>query len=109
MPYDESLAARVRKALRGRTDVIEKRMFGGLTFMISGKMCCGLLQDELMIRLAPETILEELKSPNVRRCDFTKRPMPGFFIVNAQGCSDQKNVGRWVRLALDHVLSVPPK
>jgi hypothetical protein len=107
--YDQSLADRVRKALAGRTDVSEKPMFGGLTFMACGKMCCGVIKDELMIRLSPAATLAELDSPDARLCDFTKRPMRGFFIVNARGCGDQKTVGRLVRLALNYRLSLPPK
>ena len=84
-------------------------MFGGLTFMAGGKMCCGVIKDELMIRLSPAATLAELDSPDARLCDFTKRPMPGFFIVNARGCSDQKSIGLWVHLALNYVLSLPPK
>ena len=109
MAYDQSLGARVRKVLGSRTDVVEKLMFGGLTFMVDGKMCCGVIKDELMVRLSPAVTLAELNSPDTRLCDFTKRPMPGFFIVSAQGCDNQKSVGRWIRLALTYVLALPPK
>jgi hypothetical protein len=107
--YDQSLAARVRKALSSRTDVVEKPMFGGLTFMVGGKMCCGVIKDELMIRLSSAATLTELGSPHARVCDFTRRPMPGFFIVSSQGCHDRESVGSCVRRALDYVLSLPPK
>ena len=105
MAYDQALAARVRKALGSRSDVVEKPMFGGLTFMVAGKMCCGVTKDELMIRLSPAASLAELDSPHARVCDFTRRPMPGFFIVGSQGCRDKRNVGRCVRIALDYLLS----
>jgi hypothetical protein len=105
--FDEALAARVRKTLAGRKDVVEKRMFGGLTFMVANKMCCGIVKDELMVRLVPSTELAELGSQDVRVCDFMKRPMRGFFQVNARGCVDQSSVGRWVRLALSYTLSLP--
>ena len=107
--YDQSLAARVRKALGSRTDVVEKPMFGGLTFMVDGKMCCGVIKDELMIRLSPATTLTELASPHARVCDFTRRPMAGFFIVGSQGCRDERSVGGSVRRALDYVLALPRK
>ena len=109
MAYDQALAARVRKELGSRSDVVEKPMFGGLTFMVAGKMCCGVTKDELMIRLSPAASLAELDSPHARVCDFTRRPMPGFFIVGSQGCRDQRSVGVCVRLALDYVLSLPSK
>ncbi len=109
MGYNEALAARVRRALSSRSDVAEKPMFGGLTFMVARNMCCGVIKDELMIRLAPQTVLAALASPHIRNCDFTRRPMPGFFIAAAEGCIDQKDVDRWVELALKHALSLPPK
>jgi hypothetical protein len=105
--FDEALAARVRKTLAGRSDVAEKTMFGGLTFMVGNKMCCGIIKDELMIRLAPSTELAELGSADVRLCDLMKKPMRGVFQVNAKGCVDQKSVSRWVRLALSYTLSLP--
>jgi hypothetical protein len=97
------------RRLHSRTDVVEKPMFGGLTFMVNGKMCCGVIKDELMIRLSPATTLTELASPHARVCDFTRRPMAGFFIVGSQGCRDERSVGRGVRRALDYVLSLPRK
>ena len=107
MAFDLALAARVRKTLAGRNDVVEKAMFGGLTFMVADKMCCGIIKDELMIRLAPSTDLAEFGSPDVRACDLMKKPMRGFFQVNVKGCGDQKSVSRWVRLALSYTLSLP--
>src|SRR5215469_16659243 len=72
MAYDEALAARVRRALAGRNDVIEKRMFGGLTFMLAGHMCCGVNRDDLIIRIDAKTTVEDLNSPHVRPWDFMR-------------------------------------
>ena len=77
--------------------------------MVAGNMCCGVIKDELMIRLAPQAALVTLDSPYIRACDFTRRPMPGFLVATAEGCGDQKNVDRWVGLALKHALSLPPR
>ena len=109
MAYDDQLAARVRRALSDRHDVVEKPMFGGLTFMVAGNMCCGVNRDDLILRLDSKTALEDLGSPYVRAWDFMKRPMPGMFAVNPAGCASQKAVDRWVKLALAHALSIPPK
>ena len=109
MAYDESLAARVRQSLAGRPDVEEKPMFGGLTFMVAGNMCCGVNRDDLIIRLDAGTAVEDLHSPQVRAWDFMKRPMRGIFAVSPPGCATQKTVDRWVELALRHALSLPPK
>jgi TfoX/Sxy family transcriptional regulator of competence genes len=109
MAYDEALAARVRRTLVGRTDVIEKRMFGGLTFMVAGNMCCGVNRDDLIIRLDAKTTVEDLDSPYVRPWDLMKRPMRGIFAVSPAECADQQACARWVRLALRHALSLRPK
>ncbi len=109
MAYDASLAAMVRQSLAGRPDVEEKPMFGGLTFMVAGNMCCGVNRDDLIIRLDAGTAVEDLHSPQVRAWDFMKRPMRGIFAVGAGGCATQKTVDLWVELALRHALSLPPK
>jgi TfoX/Sxy family transcriptional regulator of competence genes len=109
MAYDEALAARVRRALGPRTDVVEKAMFGGVTFMVAGNMCCGVHRSDLIIRLDGHTTVEELGSPRVRAWDFMKRPMPGMFAVDAAGCADQESTASWTQLALNHALSLPPK
>ncbi|MCG8510346.1 MAG: TfoX/Sxy family protein, partial [Rhodospirillales bacterium] len=71
MAFDQELAARVRTVLGNRSDVEEKKMFGGLTFMVSGHMCCGVLKDELIVRMAPETAAEAIATPDARLFDFT--------------------------------------
>ena len=110
MPYDQLLAGRVRRALEGRTDVVEKTMFGGVTFMVSGNMCCGVNRNDLVIRLDPRTGLDELKSPHARQWDFMpSRPMPGMFAISGVGSADQKAVEQWVALALKHASSLPAK
>jgi TfoX/Sxy family transcriptional regulator of competence genes len=109
MAYDEALAARVRQALGGRADVVEKAMFGGVTFMVAGNMCCGVNRSDLILRLDANTTAEDLGSSHVRAWDFMKRPMPGIFAVGAGGCAKQEAVDAWVKLALKHALSLPPK
>ena len=109
MPYDQLLAERVRRALEARADMVEKAMFGGLAFMVSGNMCCGVNRDDLIIRLDRRTTAEQLNSPHVRPWDFMpSRPMPGMFAVSGQG-SDQGAVDKWVKLALKHATSLPAK
>jgi TfoX/Sxy family transcriptional regulator of competence genes len=108
MAYNDALASKVRKALSGRTDMVEKPMFGGVTFMVAGNMCCGVNRDDLIIRLDQHTEVEDLGSPHVRVWDFMKRPMPGIFAVDGAGCANQKSVDSWIKLALGHALSLPP-
>jgi TfoX/Sxy family transcriptional regulator of competence genes len=77
--YDERLAARVRALLAARGDVSERKMFGGLTFMVGGNMCCGVNGEELIVRLDPGREDEVLASPHARPMDFTRRRMRGFY------------------------------
>ena len=99
MAYDEKLAARVRTALSARTNVVERKMFGGLTFMVSGRMCCGVSRDELIVRLDPEREEEALARPYARPMDFTGRPMRGFVTIGPEGLRGAR-LNRWLREAV---------
>jgi len=85
MSYDEKLANRVRNCLKGKRGVSERKMFGGLCFMINGNMCCGVEKENLMVRVGPEQYKAALAKPHTRRMDFTGRPLKGFVYVSAQG------------------------
>jgi TfoX/Sxy family transcriptional regulator of competence genes len=108
MAYDEHLAARVRTLLANRTDVSERKMFGGLTFMIAGNMCCGVNGDELIVRLGPDREDAALARPHARPMDFTGRPMRGFVTVQPEGLKGAQ-LKRWVREAVARAASLPPK
>lgn len=110
MAYDQILAGKVRCALEDRKDVVEKAMFGGLTFMVSGNMCCGVHRDDLILRLDARTTVEELNNPHARPWDFMpSRPMPGMFAISAPGIPDQSAIDMWVALAVKHATSLPVK
>jgi TfoX/Sxy family transcriptional regulator of competence genes len=106
--YDENLAARVRSLLANRSDVAERRMFGGLTFMVGGHMCCGVNGDELIVRLDPADEEQALARPHARPMDFTRRQMRGFVTVGPSGLSGDLLAG-WVEDAIAHAESLPPK
>lgn len=108
MAYDDKLAARVRAVLADRQDVTERHMFGGLTFMVAGHMCCGVNGDELILRLGPERAAEALGGPHTRPMDFTGRPLRGFVTVDPQGLAGRA-LARWVREAVAWAESLPPK
>jgi len=99
MPYDENLAARVRRALARQRKVEEKKMMGGLTFMVNGKMCVGILNDDLMARIDPAVHDEALKKKGCREMDFTGRPMKGFVFVSPDGT--KTDLAYWIKLALE--------
>ncbi len=108
MAYDEQLAARVRALLADRTDVTEQKMFGGLTFMVGGNMCCGVNGDELIVRLDPDRQDEALARPHARPMDLTGRPMRGFITVRPDGLKGGR-LNRWVQEAVARAESLLPK
>ncbi len=108
MAYDPGLADRVRAAVtahgarRGlRTD--ERRMFGGLAFMVRRKMTCGVVGEELMARVGPSRHAQALEHPRARPMDFTGRPMTGYVFISPAGCSTGRTLQEWVAQAVDHV------
>ena len=101
MAYDQKLADRIRECIEGVENVEEKQMIGGLTFMVNGKMCIGIIKDELMCRIDPAIHHEMIEKPGCRTMDFTKRPMSGFIMVEPSAMSTQKDLGYWIGMALD--------
>ena len=101
MAYNENLSNRVRELLNGQTSVEEKKMMGGLTFMVNGKMCLGIVKDDLMARIDPSVYETVLRKEGCREMDFTGRPMKGFVFVGPTGTSNKKDLSYWVDLALD--------
>jgi hypothetical protein len=109
MPYDEGLAERIRDIFDERSDVVEKKMFGGLCFMVSGHMCCGIVGDTLMARVGPDAHEECLKQKYVKEMDFTGKPMKGFVYVQPEGIGEDPELSGWVDKCLGFVLSLPKK
>src|ERR1700694_237113 len=95
MAYDEALADRVRGALAKRSGVTERKMFGGVCFMVRGNMCCGIVKNELMVRVGVEQHGKSLADPGVRLMDFTGRPMKGFLFVDAASLRG-RGLSKWV-------------
>jgi hypothetical protein len=108
MAYDQTLAARVRKLFAARDDVAERPMFGGLTFMLGGHMCCGVNRDELIVRVDPAKEDAALAQPHARPMDFTGRPMRGFVTVRPEGLAGPA-LKRWVGHAVAYAEALPPK
>jgi TfoX/Sxy family transcriptional regulator of competence genes len=108
MAYDETLAARVRVLLAGRPNVIERRMFGGLTFMVAGHMCCGVHDDTLILRLGPDGAADALAGGRARPMDFTGRALTGFVTVDS-GALGGEALAEWLREAIAWAESLPPR
>lgn len=108
MAYDEKLADRIRDALADVPDVTEKKMFGGIAFMVGSHMACGVIHDDLMLRLGSEGAARALARPHVRQMDFTGRPMTGMVYVGPDGVRGAA-LRRWVRSAAAYAQTRPPK
>jgi hypothetical protein len=109
MAFDEVLAERVRATVADVDGVVEKRMFGGLAFVLNGNMAVGVHGDELIVRLAPEDTEDALAEEHVRVFDMTGRPMKGWVLVGPGAIADDEGLGSWVTRGLDFAESLPPK
>jgi len=103
MAYDEYLADRVRQIFAEQhVRSEEKKMMGGLCFMVNDKMCAGVVGEALMARIAPEIYEEALRRPGSRQMDFTGRPMKGFVLVEGEGIDEDEDLQAWLQLCLDY-------
>jgi TfoX/Sxy family transcriptional regulator of competence genes len=109
MSYDERLAERVRGILEGPLEFREQKMFGGLAFMAHGYMFCGIVADQLMVRLGTEEADQALAEPHVRPMDFTGKPMRTMVFVIPEGIRTDPDLERWVERALQYINTLPPK
>jgi len=107
MAYDARLAERVRRLLARRKGIIEKMMFGGLAFLFRGRMFCGILNDDLVVRVGPQRYEKALSRSHARPMDFTGRPFKGYVYVEPNGTKTKSMLARWVGAAIDFVSSLP--
>jgi hypothetical protein len=109
MAYNENLAQRVRAALGPVPGFEQKKMFGGVGFMVRGNMACGLHGDDLIVRVGPDRYEAALAEANTRPFDMTGRPMRGWIVVLPAGYASDSELERWVQHGLDFALTLPPK
>ncbi len=110
MPFDEKLAARIRKRLGKKQGLVEKRMFGGVAFMLNGNMCVGIHKDELIVRLAPEETEQALTQRHTRIFDLSGgRTMKGWILVQPKGLATDAALGKWVTVGVKFAASLPAK
>ena len=109
MPYDESLADRVRAHVAHREGYSERKMFGGLCFMLYGNMFAGVVRDDLMLRVGKDAFDDTLKRPATKPMDFTGRPMVGMVFVEPPGIASDEALKGWLADALSFVETIPPK
>src|SRR5262245_59369908 len=108
MPFDEFLANRIRSIMAETSPAKEKRMFGGLAFLVNGHMSCGIVGEDLVVRVGPTEYPEALSRPHARSMDFTGRPMQGFVYVGPLGCRTDAELRSWIKQGLRFVLTLPP-
>lgn len=108
MAYDELLAARIRDVLVAEEGVTERKMFGGLAVMVNGHMACGVVGDDLMLRLGEDGAERALERAHVRPMDFTGRPLKGMVYVSPEGLRGRA-LRSWVEKAVAHARALPPK
>lgn len=109
MAYSKSLAARIRQTLAQRRGVSEKRMFGGVAFLLNGNMLVGVWQDSLIARLGPEVGERALRQPFVRPFDVTGRPMKGWVMIEPDGMDTDVELIEWIDQVLAFVTTLPAK
>lgn len=109
MAYDEGLAQRIRDSLPRGVVLEEKKMFGGLCFLDRGNMACGIVRDELMLRLDNDLASAALTEPHTRPMDFTKKPIKSMLFVEAEGIADDNQLREWVGRALAFTATLPAK
>ncbi|MCP5518245.1 MAG: TfoX/Sxy family protein [Verrucomicrobiales bacterium] len=109
MAYDEGLAQRLREVFAKVTGAREKKMFGGLAFMVNGHLAGGVIGEALMVRVGPEAYARALERPHTREMDFTGRPMKGFVVVDPSGFETDEQLADWVASSLEFVHTLPPK
>jgi TfoX/Sxy family transcriptional regulator of competence genes len=109
MSYDAALAARVQKALGGKSGIAERKMFGGLCYLLHGNMAAGIVGDSLMVRVGPDAYEKTLARPHARPMDFTGRPLKGMVYVGPGGCATAAALSKWLARGLTFAASLPKK
>jgi len=108
MAYNENLAKRIRAEF-GEFPFIEKKMFGGVGFLVHGNMACGVHKDNMIVRVNPDKHEKLLKKKHTRVFDITGRPMKGWLMVEPEGCKTAKQLSTWVREGIEFALTLPVK
>lgn len=109
MAYEEALAERMRELLKRRKGIEERKMFGGLAFLVNGHMACGVQEELLVLRLGNSGAAKALRGPHARPMDFTGKPIQSMVYVEPAGCADDEQLASWMNRAVRFARSLPPK
>jgi TfoX/Sxy family transcriptional regulator of competence genes len=109
MPYDDLLALRIRAALNPLPSLVEKKMFGGVCFLINGNMACGVFKDDLIVRIGVDKYQEALAQPHTKLFDITGKALKGWVMVEPEGCATESDLKTWIEQGVAFAQSLPPK
>lgn len=109
MAFDEALADRIRKGLGRKKGITERKMFGGIGFLLNGNLLVGVWKNSLCVRLNPDETEEALTEPFVKRFDITGRPMKGWVLVESGGIEENEQLKDWIGRAVKFVGKLPKK
>ena len=109
MSFDELLTARIRACLGHQPGLVEKKMFGGVGFILNGNMTCGVIKDDLIVRVGAEQYEAALGHPHSRPFDMTGHPMTGWVLVEPAGCASEEELAAWLEQGLAFARTLLPK
>jgi len=109
MTFSERTADQIRRAMKKTPGWSERQMFRGVTFMVKGNMCCGVLDEHLVVRVGPDAYEGALREPHTRPMDFTGRPLRGFVFVERKGFKSDRSLAKWIDRGMKFVATLPPK
>lgn len=109
MPCNEKLVERIRKELKRKKGIAERKMFGGICFSVNGNMACGVEKNNLVVRVELDNYIKALKSKYTRPMDFTGKPLRGFIYVLESGYKSSQSLKKWINLSFEFAKSLPSK
>ena len=109
MAYSEKVAERLRQALKRRRGISERKMFGGIAFLLNGNMCCGVNGTDIMLRLGKDGAEKALSERHTREMDFTGTPLSTMVYLRPAGYRNDEDLKRWLKRAIDYAKTLPPK
>lgn len=109
MAYNEQLVSRVRNLVSNKPGYSERKMFGGMSFIINGNMACGVNEDNLVVRVGPDAYQEALGKPHAKAADMTGRSIKGWVTVEPAGLTNEQDLLAWVDRGVSYASSLPPK
>ncbi len=109
MAYDQELTSRMRAVLYGSPGVTERKMFGGVAFMINGNLACGVQGEGIIVRVGQAAHEAAMQKPHVHVFDFSGKPMKGWVVVDSEGVASDSELSAWVEAGKSYAGSLPPK